>query len=175
VVRAGWRGRIEAGLKAGVGAFALALLIRAALVEAYWIPSGSMEPTLRPGDRIVAEKVVRWFHSPRPGDIVVFAPPAAAAAGTPALVKRVVAGPGQVVAIERGRVLVDGRPVAEPYVAEAPAYDLPSLRVPEGHLFVLGDNRNRSLDSHVWGFVPVDNVIGRAVFRYWPVDRIGGL
>ncbi len=72
-------------------------------------------------------------------------------------------------------VLVDGRPMAEPYVAEPPDYDLPPLRVPEGHLFVLGDNRNRSLDSHVWGFVPVDNVIGRAVFRYWPVDRIGGL
>ncbi len=174
-MRRGWRRRIEDGAKAAAGAFVLALLIRAALVEAYWIPSGSMEPTLRPGDRIVAEKVLRWFHAPRPGDIVVFAPPPGSGADAPALVKRVVAGPGQVVAVERGRVLVDGRPVAEPYVAEPPAYDLPPLRVPEGHLFVLGDNRNRSLDSHVWGFVPVDHVIGRAVFRYWPVDRIGGL
>jgi signal peptidase I len=173
-MRQGWRRRAADGVKAAAGAFVLALIIRAALVEAYWIPSASMEPTLRPGDRIVAEKVVRWFHAPRPGDIVVFVSPPGAPPGAPALVKRVVAGPGQVVAIERGRVLVDGRPVAEPYVAEPPAYDLPALRVPDGHLFVLGDNRNRSLDSHVWGFVPVENVIGRVVFRYWPVDRIGG-
>lgn len=174
-MRVGWRKRVEDGAKAAAAAFVLALLIRATLVEAYWIPSGSMEPTLRPGDRIVAEKVLRWFHAPRRGDIVIFVPPAAASASTPALVKRVVAGPGQVVAVVRGKVLVDGVPLPEPYVAEPPAYDLPPLQVPEGHLFVLGDNRNRSVDSHVWGFVPVSNIIGRAVFRYWPMERIGGL
>jgi signal peptidase I len=174
-MRLAWRERTKNGVKAAAAAFVLALLIRATLVEAYWIPSGSMEPTLRPGDRIVAEKVLRWFHAPRPGDIVVFVPPREAHASTAALVKRVVAGPGQVVAGERGRLLVDGRPVEEPYLAEPPAYDLPPLRVPQDHLFVLGDNRNRSVDSHVWGFVPVSNVIGRALFRYWPVERLGGL
>ncbi len=174
-MRLGWRRRAKDWAKTVALVFVLTVLIRATLVEAYWIPSGSMEPTLRPGDRIVAEKLLRWFHAPRPGDIVVFAPPPGAPASTPALVKRVVAGPGQMVAVERGRVLVDGQPVPEPYVAEPPAYDLPPLRVPEGHLFVLGDNRNRSVDSHVWGFVPISHVIGRAVFRYWPVDRIGSL
>ena len=174
-MRSGWRKRLGPAARAAVGALVLALIIRATLVEAYWIPSGSMEPTLRTGDRILAEKVLRWFHPPRRGEIIVFVPPAGAPANTPTLVKRVVAGPGQMVAVERGRVLVDGMPVSEPYVAEPPAYDLPPLRVPAGHLFVLGDNRNRSVDSHVWGFVPVDNVIGRVLFRYWPVDRIGGL
>jgi signal peptidase I len=164
-------------LRTIVVAVALALLVRLFIAEPRFIPSDSMVPTLAVGDRLVIEKVSYLLGDPTPGDIVVFTPPEALQVQgyepTQVFIKRVVAGPGQVVAVQHAQVQVDGNPLAEPYIADPPAYTLEPITVPTGQLFLLGDNRNYSFDSHVWGFLPRENVIGRAVFRFWPLDRLG--
>jgi signal peptidase I len=95
--------------------------------------------------------------------------------GEPAAIKRVIALAGQSVEVRDGQVLVDGEVLDEPYVAEAPRYTVGPLRVPEGMLYVLGDNRNVSSDSHDWGALPQQRVMGRAWVRFWPPRRAGGL
>lgn len=77
--------------------------------------------------------------------------------------------------VKKGKLFVNGKPKCEEYINEAPAYVLKQLRVPPGHIFVMGDNRNNSFDSHIWGPLPLKNVIGRAVFTYWPVNKFGAL
>jgi signal peptidase I len=156
----------------------VALLLRTFVLEPRWIPSGSMLPTLQLQDRVLVEKLRPRLHRPLPpGTIVVFhAPPALVAAGydpEAALIKRVVAEPGDVVEVRDGQLIRNGSPVAEPWLSEAMDYSLPPLTVPEDALLVLGDNRNASLDSHLWGPLPSREVIGTAVFRYWPPDRLG--
>ena len=167
------RGQIGAWLQTIVLGVLLAVGVRAAVVEAFVIPSGSMEPTLQIGDRVLASKFWFWLSDPRQQEIVIFAPPPAAGLPSQTLIKRVIAVEGDVVEIADGRVLVNGRALAEPYLKERPDYVLPPTRVPAGMLFVLGDNRNASYDSHVWGFVPRDALRAKAFFRYWPVERIG--
>ncbi len=81
--------------------------------------------------------------------------------------------PGQSVQIQKGKVYLDGKPLQEEYIAEPPTYDMEAVRVPEDRVFVMGDNRNNSNDSHVWGFLPKQNIIGHACFRFWPFSRIG--
>jgi signal peptidase I len=160
-------------------ALVLAMGIRGFIAESRYIPSPSMVPTLYPGDRIVVEKLSYHFRAPKLGDVVVFYPPqvlqAAGYAGDQAFIKRVIATPGQTVQVHQGKVYVDQTPLAETYIAESPAYEMPLVKVPEGMLFVMGDNRNNSNDSHVWGFLPERNVIGRANFRFWPPGKAGGL
>jgi signal peptidase I len=160
-------------------AILLAVIIRGFVAESRYIPSPSMVPTLYPGDRIVVEKLSYRFRPPHAGDVVVFRPPnRLQAAGYPAdqaFIKRVVAEAGQTVQVHQGRVYVDQVPLSESYIAEAPAYEMPAVRVPEGMLFVMGDNRNNSNDSHVWGFLPQENVIGRANIRFWPPGQAGFL
>ncbi|WP_233262251.1 signal peptidase I [Vitiosangium sp. GDMCC 1.1324] len=157
----------------------LALGVRGLVVEPRLIISDSMRPTLVSGDRLLMEKVSYRFHAPSTGDIVVFEPlPEADRRGTlhlEAHIKRVIGLPGQEVRVHEGRVLVDGQPLVEPYMAEAPGYEWGPARVPEDMLFVMGDNRNESSDSHVWGFLPRRNVLGRACLRFWPLGRAGGL
>jgi signal peptidase I len=153
----------------------LALGIRTAVVEAFVIPSGSMEPTLQVGDRVLGNKFWFWFAEPHRRDIVIFAPPRNAELAAGALIKRVIAVEGDVVEIRDGRVRVNGQAIAEPYVKEQPLYYLPPTKVPPGMLFVLGDNRNASYDSHAWGFVPQSNLRAKAFARYWPLGRIGFL
>ncbi|HEY9641104.1 MAG TPA: signal peptidase I, partial [Coleofasciculaceae cyanobacterium] len=92
-----------------------------------------------------------------------------------AFIKRVIGTPGDVVQVKAGTVYLNGHPLTEPYIAEQPAYELDPVQVPDDQLFVMGDNRNNSNDSHVWGFLPQQNIIGRAVFRFFPFDRIGFL
>ncbi|MGB7414097.1 MAG: signal peptidase I [Thermosynechococcaceae cyanobacterium] len=159
-----------------VVALILALFVRGFVAESRYIPSESMVPTLVPGDRLVVEKVSYRLHPPRDGDIVVFHPPSALQAigydANQAFIKRVVATAGQVVEVHDGHVFVDQQRLTEPYIAEAPAYEMPPVRVPINRLFVMGDNRNNSNDSHIWGFVPQENLIGRANFRFWPLSQL---
>jgi signal peptidase I len=157
---------------------ALALLLRWLVIEPRWIPSGSMLPTLQLQDRILVEKLRPRLHQPLPvGTIVVFhAPPALVAAGydpRAALIKRVVGQPGDQVAVQDGTLLRNGEPVAEPWRPEPIHYTFGPITVPPQTLLVLGDNRNASLDSHLWGPLPQQEVIGTAVFRYWPLNRLG--
>jgi signal peptidase I len=158
-------------------ALALALFIRFLIAEPRYIPSDSMLPTLHIGDRLVVEKVSYYFRPPLTGDIVVFEPPQQLQEQgfTPdqALIKRVIGQPGQTVKVQAGKVYLNDQPLEEPYIAEPPTYQMKTIVVPEDALFVMGDNRNNSNDSHAWGFLPQENVIGRAVFRFFPLDRLG--
>ncbi|WP_083636826.1 signal peptidase I [Leptolyngbya sp. 'hensonii'] len=160
-------------------ALILALVIRFFIAEPRFIPSDSMVPTLEVRDRLVVEKISYRFHPPQFGDIIVFDPPIQLQKQgfdrDQAFIKRVIALPGQTVQVKGGKVYVDGTALQEPYIAEAPAYETKLLTVPENHLFVMGDNRNNSNDSHVWGFLPIPNVIGHASFRFWPISRMGSI
>ena len=166
---------------------ALCLSIRFLIVEPRYIPSVAMVPTFEIGDQLAVEKVTKRTRplvskDPYPihrNEVVVFHPPQAfkdlvASKRDEALIKRVVAVAGDEVEVKDGILYVNGLPQSEDNIInERPRYDFPSIVVPPGQLFVLGDNRNQSLDSHVWGFLPVDTVIGRAVIKYWPPSRVG--
>jgi len=151
-------------------AVVFALVIRSFALASFYIPSGSMEPTLLQHDRLIADRLSYTFRlrQPQRGDIVIFRFPEDPKVD---YIKRVIALPGETVEIRDGVVLVDGKPLSEDYIYEPPRYDMPPLTVPEGRYFVLGDNRNRSRDSHIWGFVPLENLVGEALFIYWPPSR----
>jgi signal peptidase I len=124
----------------------------------------SMTPTLQNGEYILVNKLAYKTGDPRRGDIVVFVYPANPQED---LIKRVIGLPGERVAIHNGIVSIDGVQITEPYIAAAPLYDGEWV-VSEGQLFVLGDNRNESKDSHQWGLLPFENLVGKAVLIYWP-------
>lgn len=158
----------------------LALVLRWAVLEPRWIPSGSMLPALQLQDRVLVEKLRARLHRPLPiGTVVVFHPPAAliAAGYDPkaALIKRVVAQAGDEVEVRDGVLWRNGSKAAIDWSAELMDYQLEPLMVPPDHLLVLGDNRNASLDSHLWGPLPQKALIGTAVLRYWPLNRFGWL
>jgi signal peptidase I len=158
-------------------ALLLAFLIRVFIAEPRYIPSDSMLPTLEQGDRLVVEKISFYFRPPQRGDIVVFNPPfqlqMLGFEKNQALIKRVIGEPENRIKIENNQVYLNQEPLRENYIAESPNYQLPEVTVPPENLFVMGDNRNNSNDSHIWGFLPKKNVIGRACFRFWPLNRIG--
>ena len=156
----------------------VALLLRWAVIEPRWIPSGSMLPTLQLQDRILVEKVSPRLHRPlKPGSVVVFhPPPSLVEAGydhSSALIKRVVAGAGDEVEVRDGLLYRNGRPISLDWGKEPMDYNLAPLTVPPHNLLVLGDNRNASLDSHLWGPLPEEEIIGTAIWRYWPLTRFG--
>ena len=158
----------------------VALALRALVVEPRWIPSGSMLPTLQLQDRVLVEKLRTRLHRPLPlGSVVVFRPPPVlVAAGydpQAALIKRVVAGPGDQVEVRDGQLWRNGEPARPDWAAEPMDYSLPPLTVPPDHLLVLGDNRNASLDSHLWGPLPRSELVGAAIWRYWPPSHFGPL
>jgi signal peptidase I len=157
----------------------LSLVLRVAVVEAFVVPTGSMRPTILEGDRLLGSKFHYWFWRPQRGDVVVFRPPESAQQITdkkvPRYVKRVIAVAGDTVEVKRGHVLVNGETIDEPYVDKLPKYRIPPIVVPEGQLFVLGDNRNESFDSHRWGFLAQESLIAHVFARYWPPNRIGSL
>lgn len=160
-------------------AITLAFMMRTFVAEPRYIPSDSMLPTLETGDRLVVEKVTYRLHQPSKGDIVVFNPPPQLLLqgyqAEQAFIKRVIGTSGETVAVKNGTVYVNSQPLTEKYIFAPPNYELLPVQVPLGQLFVMGDNRNNSNDSHIWGFLPEKNVIGRAVFRFWPFLRIGTL
>jgi signal peptidase I len=160
-------------------ALVIAFLIRTFIAEPRYIPSDSMLPTLQEGDRLVVEKVSYHFHPPRRGDIIVFEPPPQLQMQgyekDQAFIKRVIGQAGETISVDNGTVYINDEPLKENYIFESPNYSLPPLRVPEGYLFVMGDNRNNSNDSHIWGFLPQHNAIGRAIFRFYPFNQIGGV
>ena len=127
----------------------------------------SMRPTLQDGEYILVNKLAYKFSEPKRGDIIVFIFPVNPAED---LIKRIIGVPGDTVAVQDGVLTVNGAVVDEPYISAPPAYN-GSWQVPEGNLFVLGDNRNDSRDSHQWGLLPVENVIGRSVLIYWPPEE----
>jgi signal peptidase I len=129
----------------------------------------SMEPTLHSGEYVIVNKVTYYLDDPERGDIVVFHFPRQP---DQEYIKRIIGLPGDQVRIDDSFVYVNDRMLDEPYINADPAYD-GSWTVPDGQFFVLGDNRNNSSDSHNWGFVPVEFVIGKAVFVYWPPTQWG--
>lgn len=158
-------------------ALCLALLIRVFVAEPRYIPSDSMLPTLEMGDRLVVEKISYRFRPPVTGDIIVFDPPqqlqTLGYAKDQAFIKRIIGEPGQIVRIANGKVYLNSKPLQEDYIAEPAAYQWGPFQVPSEEFFVMGDNRNDSNDSHIWGFLPRKNIIGRARFRFWPLKRSG--
>ncbi len=155
-------------------AIALALVFRATVAEARYIPSDSMLPTLDVGDHLIIDKITYRFEKPRRDDIVVFNPPRASgyAGKGEAFIKRVIGLPGETVAVHGGKVWINGKALVEPYELQPPAYTMPPIKLGPNQLFVMGDNRNDSDDSHIWGPLPMKNIIGRAIVRYWPPDRV---
>lgn len=156
-------------------AFLLATGIRTFVVQPYVVPTGSMIPTIEIGDRVIANKFVYRFEEPEPGDIVVLDDPTGS---VPTLIKRVIAVGGQTVDLVDGQVTIDGAPVDEPYThglpSEPQTVSLP-YTVPEGSVWLMGDYRTNSQDSRYFGAVPLDKIRGEAIFRFWPIDRIGAL
>ncbi len=174
----GWKNQWE-NLRVLAIALLIAVVMRIFVAEPRYIPSDSMQPTLFIGDRLIVEKVSYRLHPPQSGDIVVFQPPLRfspqAETTKQAFIKRVVATPGQTVMVTQHKVYVDGVPLSEPYILEAPSYEMAPVQVPPGGVFVMGDNRNDSNDSHVWGVLPEGNIIGVARLRFWPLNRLGRL
>jgi signal peptidase I len=171
-----------------VGAVVIAFLLRTFVVATYSIPSGSMEPTLMIGDRIVVNKLSYHLHGVDTGNIVVFStPPTENCGGAPVtdLVKRVIGLPGQTVSLFEGRVYIDDAPLPEPWLPPAvrtETYPGPSLaayslhhpyRVPSGDVYVMGDNRPESCDSRYWGPIRESTIVGKVDVRIWPLSRIG--
>ncbi len=128
------------------------------------VDGSSMLPTLHDGEFVLVNKLAYRMGTPGRGDIIVFRSTTEANLD---LIKRIVGVPGDQIRIGGGRVSVNGQPLDEPYINAAPNY-FGEWRVPQGYLFVLGDNRNDSSDSHMWGYLPEDNVIGKALLIYWP-------
>jgi signal peptidase I len=170
------------------GAIAIVLAIKAWVVNPYRIPSSSMEPTLhcaRPGagcesrlsDRVLANRFIYHFRSPRRGEIIVFNTPTAAAeaacnaSGT--FVKRLIGLPGETVTERNGAIFIDGKKLNEPYIqASRRDHQSGTWNVPQGHYFFMGDNRLQSCDSRRWGSVTRSAIIGEVFMTYWPPNRI---
>lgn len=162
-----------------VAAAVLAVLLRTFVVQAFYVPSGSMEPTLQVGDRILVDKLAFSASSLRDGDVVVFARPPGDVAGVcedptaKDLVKRVVASPGQTIYSRGNTVYVDGRPQPERYLPPHTVLGKPvrRQRVPPGRYYVMGDNRSQSCDSRYWGTIRGSTIVGRVVAVVWRHGR----
>ena len=138
------------------------------------IPTGSMEPTIKIGDRVIVQKLFFNPNELRRGDVIVFWAPAGVSSTGDPLIKRVIGLPGDRVEARGGIVYVNGEPLQEPYIMEKPKVDFePPVLVPPGNLFMMGDNRNNSYDSRYWGYENFNGVIGKADLIYWPLSHFG--
>jgi signal peptidase I len=166
------------GIKTIALAAVLAIGIRQFVAEARFIPSDSMVPTLVKDDRLIIDKLSYKFSQPQRGDIVVFNPTATLEEQKfkDAFIKRVVGLPGERVEVKEGKVYINDSAIAENYTAELPNYNWKFDGViPENSYIVFGDNRNNSYDSHYWGLVPKEKIVGRAIVRFWPPNRAGNI
>jgi len=155
-------------------AFVLALLIQQFVIKPYVIPSPSMEPTLVEGDRVLVNRLSYHFREPERGDIIVFRPPGSE--DSEPFIKRVVAVGGDTVAVRNGVLWVNGEAQDEPYVKEYPILeDFPEVSIAPGYVWAMGDNRNNSGDSRMFGPVSEEAIIGVAFAIYWPPGDLGGL
>ena len=173
------------------------LLVRS-VVQNFQVEGKSMEPTLETGWYLLVNKALYWeinletvdkflpfvepgddptryiFRGPRRGDVIVFRAPEETPGQTERdFIKRIIGLPGETVEVRDCTVFINGKPLDEPYILQRPTYTFPEEQVPDGHYFVLGDNRNNSSDSHSWGMLPKGNIIGQAWLTYWPSDFFG--
>lgn len=180
-----------------ITALALVIIIKTFFLQAFYIPTLSMFPTLGANERVLVSKVAFTFDEPGPGDVIVFKDPAAlpreetffqtvrrnilealglSTSDIQDLIKRVIAVEGDRVGIRGNQVMVNGTPIQESYLNSGfTMADQREVIVPAGHVWVLGDNRNNSFDSRRFGPVPLDDVVGRAFLRLWPLGRLSGL
>ena len=165
-----------------VGALVVALVVKTFLFQAFYIPSGSMEPTLKKGDRVLVNKLSYDLHDVHRGDIVVFTlpPDKVGPDGIKDLIKRVVGLPGEVIESRQGQVYINDTLLKEPYLPKGVTTDHPPIQrqtVPAGHIFVMGDNRDDSADSRFAnrGPIPINTIVGRAFVEVWPPSDMGGL
>ena len=190
VRRAGWE------LAQTLVLAALIFLAVRAMAQNFRVEGSSMEPGLHDGQYLLVNKAVYFkinldnlsryipfvdpgtephrflFRSPKRGDVVVFRYPRDPDRD---FIKRIIAVPGDTIQIDNGVVYVNDVRLDEPYIEDTPRYDFSEQVVPPRSYFVLGDNRNNSFDSHAWGFVPEENIIGQAVLSYWPLEELGGV
>ena len=177
----------------------MVIIIRFFVGEIRWIPSGSMRPTLLEGDRIFVERFSRFYKTPERGDVMVFYPPSTELQNTPlklfarltgffckdiAYIKRVVGMPGDKFEIKfdktgKGMVYINDKPYEEEYIKSVYDYSICTeamycgpFTIPEGEYFMMGDNRGNSQDSRYWGTLKEDRFIGKAVFLFWPFNRV---
>ena len=175
----------------------IAIMIQSFGVKAFMIPSSSMSPTLKIGDRVLVDRVTYYFRKPWRGDVIVFRyPPREPLSlntsnplywpferigetlhitnrGSIPYIKRVVATEGETVELRKGKLYIDGKEVEEDYLKSNPdTTDFGPVLIPEGHVFAMGDNRTASRDSRSWGTVPIRSIIGRAFLIWWPLSRM---
>ena len=155
-------------------ALVAAVVIKTYLIQAFYIPSASMEHTLNIQDRVLVNKLSYRLHDIHRGDIVVFERPPNDVGQIRDLIKRVVGLPGETVEGREGTVFVDGRPLREPYLERGVVTgDFPARHIPDGYIWVMGDNRGNSSDSRVFGAVAESSIVGRAFIRVWPITALG--
>lgn len=157
-----------------VPAVILFLIIHTFFLESRYVPSPSMVPTIAVQDRFLSNKTAYWFKPPQRFDIIVFKPPAIAGSKED-FVKRIIGLPGETIQIQKGVVYINNKPLSEPYITpdRAPIRDFGPYTIPQGNLFMMGDNRNNSQDSRYWGSLPIKNIKGKAWWRFWPINRMG--
>jgi signal peptidase I len=156
-------------------ALIVAVVIKTFLIQAFYIPSASMDPTLKVHDRVLVNKLSYHLHPIHRGDIVVFKRPQGEQ-GDPTikdLIKRVVGLPGETIEAREGKLYVDNHPVDETYTHFKPTDNLQPTKIPPNHYFVMGDNRTNSKDSRYFGPIPKNIIVGRAFVRVWPVSSFG--
>ena len=155
------------------GALLVAFIIKTFLLQAFYIPSLSMAPTLKVNDRVLVNKLSYDLHDVHRGDLVVFESPPNEGSQTKDLIKRVIGLPGETVESRDGQILINGQVLEEPYLGpDVTTGPLEKVTVPADHLWVMGDNRPNSRDSRFFGAIPESLVIGRAFVRVWPVTAL---
>lgn len=169
VLKTLWLWLVELG-ETVLPAIVIAVLINLFLAQATRVYGSSMEPNLHTDQRLVVEKISYRLHSPHRGDVVVIRMPDR---GPELLIKRVIGLAGETIEVRGGVVYIDEQPLQEDYLVRKTAGTYGPTTIPEGHVFVMGDNRGASNDSRVFGPVPFDRVVGRAWVSYWPVDALG--